>query len=284
MDRLELLTSLIGVYVAQPATAFWRAIELDAIQRLGMPAGRGLDIGCGDGKLTEILLRSIGGRRLVGVDLDALETAAAAGYDFYEAVHTAPADRIPEQSESFDFAVSNSVLEHIPDLEAVLRETARLLRPGGTFTFTVPGIGFHPALRGGVLPGVTRDRYLRIIDDRLAHIHYLSAEEWAATCEKVGLRVETCLGYMAPQEVRRWETLSRFTGGLLYTLFGNRARPIEIQRRFGVRQLQNTHRMPEALAAVVAKWVAAGMDFRADGSRWLDERNAGCLLVHGVKP
>ena len=120
MDRLDLLTSLIGVYVAQPATAFWRAIELDAIQRLGLPAGRGLDIGCGDGKLTEILLRSIGGRRLVGVDMDALETRAAAGHDFYEAVHTAPADRVPEASGSFDFAVSNSVLEHIPDLEAGL--------------------------------------------------------------------------------------------------------------------------------------------------------------------
>jgi SAM-dependent methyltransferase len=40
--------------------------------------------------------------------------------------------------ESFDLIVSSDVLEHVPDIEAAFRETARVLRPGGAHLFTVP--------------------------------------------------------------------------------------------------------------------------------------------------
>ena len=40
--------------------------------------------------------------------------------------------------ESFDVIVSSEVLEHVPDLDAAMRESARVLRPGGAHIFTVP--------------------------------------------------------------------------------------------------------------------------------------------------
>src|SRR3989337_1004853 len=43
-------------------------------------------------------------------------------------------------------AFSNSVLEHIPGLQAVLNETARVLRPGGLFLFCVPNHRWQSAL------------------------------------------------------------------------------------------------------------------------------------------
>lgn len=47
--------------------------------------------------------------------------------------------------ESFDLIVSSDVLEHIPDLEAVFRETHRVLKPGGLHLFTVPPrVGTRP--------------------------------------------------------------------------------------------------------------------------------------------
>ena len=73
----------------------------------------------GDGKLMPILLdEPRAARRLVGVDI------AAADSGVYQRVHTVAGDRIPEPTR-LDFVFSNSVLEHIDDLEPVIAETAR---------------------------------------------------------------------------------------------------------------------------------------------------------------
>ena len=45
---------------------------------------------------------------------------------------------IPLKDNSVDCAISTEVLEHCPDPEAVLKEVARVLKPGGLFFFTVP--------------------------------------------------------------------------------------------------------------------------------------------------
>ena len=39
---------------------------------------------------------------------------------------------------AFDFVISNEVLEHVADLDAALRETARILKPGGVMLGTCP--------------------------------------------------------------------------------------------------------------------------------------------------
>jgi SAM-dependent methyltransferase len=277
----KLLTLFVGAYPAQPATAFWRAIEIGALARRGLPEGLGLDLGCGDGILTDILLRETGPRTLVGVDIDPLETAAAARFPFYRRVHACPGDRIPEPDGAFDFVLSNSVLEHIPDLAGAIAEIARLLRKGGRFVFTVPGPGFHTNLAGSVFPFVDRPTYLGVIDRRLAHHHYLSAADWAALCARNGLILDACRGYLDGRETRRWETLSRMTGGLLYAVFGETRRPIDIQRRLGARDLQNKTRLPRPVAQALARLLSAGVPIDANAASWVDPQSASCLLVEG---
>jgi SAM-dependent methyltransferase len=44
----------------------------------------------------------------------------------------------PLPDSIFDFVISNEVLEHVPDLDAALRETARILKPGGMLLGTCP--------------------------------------------------------------------------------------------------------------------------------------------------
>lgn len=45
---------------------------------------------------------------------------------------------MPFNSNSFDCAIGTEVLEHCPNPEIVLKEVFRVLKPGGTFFFTVP--------------------------------------------------------------------------------------------------------------------------------------------------
>lgn len=281
MSKHDLFSTFTSAYPAQPATAFWRAIEIGALASRDIPHGLGLDLGCGDGLLTDILLDQIGPRRLVGIDLDPLETEAARRFSFYDHVDTCSADAIPEPDASFDFVISNSVLEHIPPLEGTIAEVGRLLKPDGRFFFTVPGPGFHDNLAGALAPWGDRASYLEALDKRLAHFHYLSPADWSALLERHGLVLDVCLGYLDRPETRRWETLSRFTGGLLYSAFGNGARPIEIQRKLGARALQNGASLPAALATPLARLMRAGVDVAIDEPRWTPVDSASCLLIEG---
>ena len=281
MSARELLTVFASAYPAQPATAFWRAVEIAALASRGIPDGLGLDLGCGDGILTSILLDRIGPRRLVGIDLDPSETRAAKRFPFYERVHTCSADAIPEPDEAFDFVLANSVLEHIPPLEGAMDEVRRVLKPGGRFFFTVPGQGFHRNLFGSVFPWVRRHDYIATLDKRLAHFHYLAPDQWEVMLSHRGLIVDSCLGYLDKSQTRRWESLSRITGGLLYNMFGSGMRPIEIQRNLGARALQNRSRLPPALAEVIAGMVGAGIRLGASTPDWVDPSEASCLLVEG---
>jgi len=280
MDR-DLFRDFLLAYPFQPATALWRAVEIGAMLAHPLPEGLGLDLGCGDGKLTRILLDRLGPRTLVGVDLDREETEQAAALRFYERVHTTPADRIPEADADFDFVISNSVLEHIPELGSVLAEVSRLLKPGGRFVFTVPSGGFHRCLRGPLMPWVSRERYLDEIDRRLAHVRYPLAEDWRELLSAKGLELDRVACYLSRAEVRRWETISRMTAGLLFTLFGKKHHPIEIQRKLGMRSLQSRAALPRPVAAALAAILGLGLG--RSSARGPGELENGCLLLAGRK-
>lgn len=271
-----LLARLLRENPFQPATSFWRAVELGAVLRDGLPQGRGIDLGCGDGRLMRVLLDASGARpALVGVDIDPLETRDAAKAGVYVRVHTADGARLPETDSTFDFVFSNSVLEHIDEIEAVIGEVARVLRPGGTFLFTVPSSGFHGCLAGPLVPWRDRSAYLAEIDRRCAHKRYWSEVEWAACLRDHGMNVARANQYLSVAEVQRWETLSRFTAGLLFSLFGGRLAPIAIQRSFGMRP--RSLRLPSWCAALLAGAIMTGL--RRDVSD-----HFGCLLVEARKP
>lgn len=270
----NLMSDFVAAYAAQPATAYWRGIEIAVLAEAGLPQGLGLDLGCGDGILTEILFRYTGERRMVGIDIDPEETELARKYSFYERVHTCAGDKIPEANGTFDFVISNSVLEHIPQLEPVIAEAARVLKPGGEFLFTVPCPGFRGNLSGSLFGRVERERYLHELDQRLAHFNYLSEPDWAGMCERNGLILESCTGYLSAAETRRWESLSRMTGGLLYTLTGQRGRPIHIQRALGLRKLQSAAALPRPLASALASVISAGVSEDKAGA-------PSCFLVRG---
>ena len=75
---------------------------------------------------------------------------------------------------SFDLVITSDTLEHVPDIDRALRETLRVLRPGGTHLFTVPVVWDRATrqrarLEGGVLthllPPSRRQRHARRGDE-----------------------------------------------------------------------------------------------------------------------
>jgi SAM-dependent methyltransferase len=223
--------------------------------------------------LTRILLEQTGQREIVGVDPDPAEAAQAKGLGIYATVHVGGGDRVPEEEGSFDWVLSNSVLEHVDAIEPVIAEVARVLRPGGQFVLTVPGPDFHKCLHGPVLPGVSREEYLRHLDARLAHLRYWDRQQWEAALNRSGMVIEWLSGYLSVAEVRRWESISRLTAGVLYGVGRGGAQPIEIQRRLGMRK--SGRRMPAVVAAAVAAAMSAGL---TDSSPVF-----GCLLIRASR-
>ncbi len=272
--RRDLLERFLRDYPFQPATALWRAVEVEHLLARGLPQGRGLDLGCGDGLLTRVVLEQTGRRDLVGVDPDPAEAAMAQGLGVYSTVYVVPGEGVPEPDASFDWVLSNSVLEHIDNIEPVLAEVGRLVKPGGQFVFTVPGPDFHACLRGPLFGGGSRDQYLRRLDQRLMHLRYWGSGEWEAALRPHGLDLVEASGYLSVAQTRRWETISRMTAGVLYSLDRQRRQPIELQRRLGLRR--RGRRMPSALARGMAAIMAAGLK---DSSKMF-----GCLLIRAAKP
>jgi SAM-dependent methyltransferase len=273
---LKLLRDFLRVYAFQPATAFFRAIEVAALIELGIPVGVGVDIGCGDGRLTEILIRRIGWRDLVGVDPDPREAAEARRRNFYTAVHTTGGERIPEVDGRFDFTISNSVLEHVPRLDSVLAEVSRVLKHGGIFCLTVPHAGFRTQLAGPLIPRISRAEYETRLDQRLAHVNYLSAAEWRALLDRHGFATEVANFYVDRAQLQRWETISRWTAGVLDAASGGRMHPVAIQRSLGLRQFQNGFNVPRPCAAVLARLFTLGV---TPVCMELTEETSACVAI-----
>jgi arsenite methyltransferase len=96
-----------------------------------------LDLGCGVGFDAFVAAQLVGfGGRVIGIDLSPEMIAVAeagrteAGLPQIE-FHVGEVEAIPVPDASFDLALSNGVLNLIPDKPAALREIFRALRPGG---------------------------------------------------------------------------------------------------------------------------------------------------------
>ena len=112
----------------------------DAVGYRVLAGGHILDLGCGSGDLSRHLAAA--GLRVTGCDISANMLARAAASDptaSVELVRLAPDwQTLPFPTATFDAIVAASVLEYVSSPSEVLRECARVLRPGGVLLCTVP--------------------------------------------------------------------------------------------------------------------------------------------------
>lgn len=97
-----------------------------------------LEVGCGMGELSERAARELG-VTVTAIDLSPrmVELARARGVD----VRLADAQDLPFENRSFDLAVANWVLYHLPDVDRGISELARVLMADGVLIAASVGEG-----------------------------------------------------------------------------------------------------------------------------------------------
>jgi 2-polyprenyl-6-hydroxyphenyl methylase / 3-demethylubiquinone-9 3-methyltransferase len=125
------------------------------------PAGKvTVDVGCGGGLLAEEAARL--GAQVIGVDpsLGSLAIARAHAEASGLAIdyRAGAGEHLPVDDASADIVYCVDVLEHVQDLDAVVSETARVLKPGGLYLYDT----------------INRTRLSKLVVIKLA-------QEWAVT-------------------------------------------------------------------------------------------------------
>lgn len=142
-----------------------------------------LDLGCGDGALTEKVAAS--GASVIGVDSSPEQVAAAAARGLDAEVVDGQALTF---DDSFDAILTNAALHWMTDSEAVIAGMWRALKPGGRIVGEFGGAGNVAAVVAALSDGLNR----RGIDPRAANPWYFpSPAEYRSKLEAAGFRVPT---------------------------------------------------------------------------------------------
>jgi len=165
---------------------------------LALPAGLGwLDVGCGSGAFTRLVLESAAPTALAGIDPSAPQLAFAredlAGT--MADLREGDAMALPWPDSAFDVAAMALVLFFVPEPQTAVNEMARVVRPGGTvasysWDMANGGAPFQPiaaeleALGGGTPQTQVEDT------DRLATLTRMWAEAGLDAVETTRFTVE----------------------------------------------------------------------------------------------
>ena len=156
-----------------------------------------LDLGCGEGLFAKIVFAE---KIDTGIDPNPKELKRAKDLGAYNELICCWGDSIPRPDQSYATIFSNSVMEHIPDIQPVFKEVYRLLMPGGSFYMTVPSDRFDEYTIGYQLPrlvGLSKlaQRYKTFFNRFWRHFHAYSKTEWATQAKRGGFLVEEVYSY-----------------------------------------------------------------------------------------
>jgi len=134
---------IMGRFSAQLATSFLHFIGEESGQTI-------LDLGCGTGSMTSKLSERGDHKSIVGVDVSEvyIDYARSCNEDPRIQYEVADGSALPFQENAFDRAVSQLVLQFMPDPFPAVQEMCRVVKPGGLIAACVwDSYGGMPSLR-----------------------------------------------------------------------------------------------------------------------------------------
>ena len=139
-----------------------------------------LDVGCGEAVLTHKWAQRVGGRRVVGIDLDdpqlhALWQQRQAPNLTYKVMK---AEHLPFADGEFDVATAIEVLEHVPDPAHTVAEMARVA--SGHLLVSVPREPMWRALN------MARGAYLKDLGNTPGHLNHWSKRSFVSLLSRHG--------------------------------------------------------------------------------------------------
>jgi len=255
-----------------PEMAFHKGLELMRLASLPLVPPL-LDLGQGSGMVGGALAAALGITIDHGLDLvyDACRYAVDR-VGSYGCVIAGSAGAMPYPDQSIGTIFSICVVEHIPDLEGVLSECARVLRPGGRLLLTVPGedyLSWLPVVRLYRMLGLEQQARANCKwrDEQAYHFHYPDPQRWREMFASHGMLLERAdpffrPGLMALYDLMNWPALARIP------IYG----PLQVRA-------DSDHRLRNRLAAQTCRLTRAVMELDAAYNGPATHR-----LVVAVKP
>jgi ubiquinone/menaquinone biosynthesis C-methylase UbiE len=126
---------------------------------------RALDLGCGDGRLSA----ELDAGELTAADVSALALERARRrLPHARLIELEPDAPLPLDDAAFDLVLCAETIEHVRDVQLLLSEMRRVLRPGGTLALTTPAnlpLGPRPDPLSPHLRQFTRRSLSRVLDE-----------------------------------------------------------------------------------------------------------------------
>lgn len=209
---------------------FYRQVNESLVDRIGLKRGwTVVDVACGSGAVTELILEKIRGARdamVIGLDMsasalkDAREKVAGARDAVVEFVQGQAEEMSAAVRRAADAVIFCNGIHYIENKPQVLAEVYRTLRPGGLFAF-------NTAFFDGALPPETTRFYrrwmmktvrtlkdqhdLRPKRDKVQARKQLSPDQYRELLQAEGFEVRSQELVVAPMSEQGWIAISRFS-------------------------------------------------------------------------
>lgn len=191
--------------------ALIRALECNVISTIKIyrPC---LDIGCGDGQFASILFKD---QIDFGLDISEREIDLCKEKGKYKFLLLADSTKMPFKDNCFSTIISNSVFEHVDNIEKLLKEIQRVLKKDGTLIFTTHTNLYRKYLLfPDIFKRIKMERigkaYIVLLNYLWKHTSIFSRRKWLNLLKENGFEVLESRYYMFKKTTRIFDLFLPF--------------------------------------------------------------------------